>query len=328
MRRRAPQGRSFGFACLLTLQVVGLACGEAREGSEQNVLHETADRANQAPTIESIALEPASPTPGGAVRVIVEVNDPDGDPVKMSYEWKLDGRPVGNGTAKLMLHEAERGDDLEVVVVASDGRDDSEPESKSVRIANQPPTVQRLRVAPSNTVTAGEIIEASAEARDPEGDPLEFVYTWELNGREVGGDPGAEFDTSGLTTGDVLRVEVRASDGESLSEPFHSPDIRITNRPPRVVSRPGASSSGGGFAYTVVAEDPDGDTPLRFELEDAPEGMQIGAHDGEIHWTPRPDQAGRHQIRVVVDDLRGGRVSHVFDVDVGGAAAPPAAVEP
>jgi len=273
-------------------------------------------------------LEPAAPTPGGAVRVVTEVNDPDGDPVKMSYEWTLDGRAVGNGTSKLMLTEVQRGDTLEVVVVASDGRADSEPFSTTVSIANQPPTVQRLRVAPSTAVTAGEIIEASAEARDPEGDPLEFVYTWQLNGDELRGDPGAELDTSELVTGDTLRVEVRASDGESLSEPFHSPDIRITNRPPKVVSRPGTSSPGKGFAYTVVAEDPDGDTPLRFELEDAPDGMEIEAHSGKIHWTPREGQAGRHQIRVVVDDLRGGRVSHVFDVEVGDAGAPPAAVEP
>jgi hypothetical protein len=42
---------------------------------------------------------------------------------------------------------------------------------------------------------------------------------------------------------------------------------------------------------------------------------------------PTPDQAGRHRIRVVVDDRNGGRVSHAFEVQVG-SPGPPAAVEP
>ena len=68
------------------------------------------------------------------------------------------------------------------------------------------------------------------------------------------------------------------------------------------------------------------DAPLRFELETAPQGMRIGAQSGEIRWTPAVDQTGLHPVRVVVDDLKGGRVSHAFEVEVGGVGAAPAAV--
>jgi hypothetical protein len=93
------------------------------------------------------------------------------------------------------------------------------------------------------------------------------------------------------------------------------------------VSRPGPSRAGQAFTYRVVAEDPDGDTPLRFLLEGAPDGMKIGGHDGEVRWQPRPDQAGVHEVRVVVDDMKGGRVAHVFEVSVGGGQ-PTASVSP
>lgn len=316
------------FWCVLLLQAAGVACGDSPDAASPNVIGDTSDRANEAPVIQRIAFEPASPTPGSPVRVVVDARDPDGDPVKMTYEWSLRGESVGNGTAKLMLADASRDDELEVVVVASDGRTDSDPESLSVRLVGRPPRIDRLRIAPANAVSAGEVIEVVPEARDPEGDAIEFAYTWLVNGAPVDDVSGPEFDTRALARGDVVHVEVGASDGDGSSEPFRSTGIRVTNRPPRVVSRPGARSTSSGFRYRVVAEDPDGDAPLRFELEQAPEGMEIGANSGEIRWLPRPDQGGRHRVRVVVDDRMGGRASHAFDVDVGGDGAPPAAVTP
>lgn len=324
MRCCVPHGRSIGCAFVLILALGVLACGGSVESDEAITLGEGAKRANTAPTIERISLEPAKPSPGEALRVVAQVSDAEGDPVKLTYEWLLRGKPVGSGIAKLMLTDALRGDRVEVVVVASDGRADSAPASTSVTLQNQPPTVERLGIGPSLGITAGEPVEVSPEARDGEDDALEFSYTWLVNGRRVSAPDVATFDSKGLVTGDVIRVEVRANDGEDESEPFESPEIRVINRPPHVVSKPGPSS-GGGFAYEVVAEDPDGDAPLHFELEDAPAGMTIGAHSGRIHWQPRTGQAGQHEIRVIVDDLRGGRVAHVFDVDVGGSA-PPASV--
>ncbi|MGH0030903.1 MAG: hypothetical protein ACQGVC_14010 [Myxococcota bacterium] len=273
-------------------------------------------------------FDPAAPVPGEAVRVVVDVSDADGDPVKTSYEWSLRGEPVGNGTAKLMLADAARGDRLAVSVFASDGRADAEPASVSVTLGNQPPTVQRIRMGPALRITAGQPVVIGPEGSDPEGDPLRFDCTWLVDDEPAGApveiDAGgtAEFDTASLSTGDTLRAEVVARDGESASEPFRSPLVRVINQPPRVVSRPEGSPDRDGFHYRVVADDPDGDAPLRFELADAPRGMRIGAHSGEVDWLPAADQAGHHAVRVVVDDLRGGRISHAFDVDVGGRSPP------
>lgn len=331
MRRRVPRDRPHGAVRLLLLAIPLLAwvgCGDAPDAAspapEGAAIASSAD-GNRPPRIDDLSLEPGSPVIGDSVRVVATVRDPEGDPVKMTYEWRLAGQPVGNGTAKLVLKNAVRGDLLEVSVVASDGRADSEPASVRTQVSNQPPTVERLGMGPSWDVTAGELIEVAPSARDAEGDELSFHYRWLVNGRPADAPDLPEFDTTGLEKGDLVRVEVIPDDGRDEGEPFLSPDVRVANRPPAFVSTPVRSFPGGEFSYTVKAQDPDGDSPLRYELDEAPEGMEIGTHSGKVTWRPAPGQTGTHRIRVIVDDDHGGRVAHAFDLAVGDASPPAAA---
>lgn len=323
MRVRLSGVRPAWLASVFTIPCLLFACAEAQETREPLPSAAEVGRANTAPSIVSIALEPAEPEPGASVRAVVEVHDDDGDPVKMTYEWTLDGEPVGSGLAKLALRDASRDSRLEVTVVASDGRDDSEPATTWAHLANRLPRVERLLIGPALEITAGTDVEVTPQAQDEDGDALEFRYAWTVNG-EPTPEEGALFHTGALQKGDVLTVEVRAHDGKGAGEALASPPIQVVNLPPRVVSRPGPSAPHQGFRYQVEAEDPDGDGPLRFELEDAPDGMQIDAASGEVTWTPWPDQGGTHRVRVVVDDQHGGRIEHAFEVAVGGALAPPA----
>ena len=111
-----------------------------------------------------------------------------------------------------------------------------------------------------------------------------------------------------------------AEDGLAESETFVAPPLRVVNRPPRVLSRPGPAVA-GRFRYRIDVEDPDGDT-IQYELAQAPDGMQIEA-SGDIEWAPADDQSGVHEVRVIVDDLRGGAIAHDFELEV----APPASFE-
>lgn len=326
MRRRPPDDRGlFRLVLVLVTGALFCACGSPEVAPRpQPLASATADREDTPPQIVSARLEPEEPKPGGSVRVVVDVSDADGDPVKMTYDWSLDGQPVGAGMPKLALHDASRGDRLAVTVVASDGRADSDPAVLHAVLANRPPVVTRLSIGPALEITAGTEVRVKPEGNDADGDPLRFHYAWTVNDRPVAGD-AKSFDTRALTKGDVLVANVRADDGTDLSDAFASPPIRVVNRPPRVVSQPGPSTPGEAFHYVVRAEDPDGDAPLHFELEEAPRGMKIDASTGEILWTPGPDQAGTHPVKVVVDDNNGGRVAHAFDVQVGRGFAPPAA---
>jgi hypothetical protein len=319
MRVRLPGARHVRRAPVYTLAILLLACGDAAPESEAGPLPSAAqvDRDNAPPEILDVSLEPASPAPGASVRARVEVDDPDGDPVKMTYDWTLDGEPVGSGLAKLVLTSGSRDQRLEVTVVASDGRADSDPARAWAHLGNRPPRVERLLVGPGLEITAGDEVAVEAVADDEDGDALTLRHVWKVNGVRWPHE-GAVFATGSLAKGDEIVVEVRAHDGTDLSEPLATSPIRVVNRPPRVVSQPGASAPAGGFHYVVKAEDPDGDAPLEFALEQAPRGMRIDSRSGEIRWQPDAGQAGEHRVEVLVDDGNGGRVLHVFDVRVGG----------
>ena len=121
-----------------------------------------------------------------------------------------------------------------------------------------------------------------------------------------------------------MLVRVVAGDGTARSEPAEVP-IQIVNAPPRFVSRPPETLGDGGFVYRVAAEDPDGDRGLQFQLEKAPEGMEIDPLSGAIRWAPRPDQVGTHAVSVIADDLQGGRSRQSFELRVATPDAVPAA---
>jgi len=298
------------------------ACAEEPQTSatDPGAVQASGDSGNRPANITSVRFEPAAPMAGESVRAVVNASDPDGDPVKLIYAWEVAGRAVGRGTQRLTLDGASSGDDFQVSVVATDGRADSEPFRIRATVANRPPRVERLTIEPATPITAGMTIVIRPEGSDDDGDDLSFQYAWSLNGDPMDHD-GPELDTRSLTRGDVVNVAVRADDGHDVSEPLAAPEFQVVNRPPRVVSVPSGSLPGGGFHYRVEAEDPDGDSQLRFELEDPPPGMKIDAASGEIDWRPSDDQTGHYTVRVIVNDLKGGRITHAFDLNVAGNTA-------
>ena len=281
---------------------------------------EPANGGSPAPVIESLRLEPAEPVMGDTVRALVEIADADEGRAHVRYRWTLGGEAVEGDIPSLSLGDAPRGTTFAITVVASDGGTESALLSAEGVIRNTPPRVERLRVGPAPEFTVGDMAWVEAETSDRDGDDLELEYRWTVNGwDESERANGAEFDTSGLKVGDVLQVTTIADDGYAKSEPFPSPPLRVVNRPPHVLSRPG-SSERGRFHYRVEVDDPDGDSVL-YSLSEAPEGMQIDSESGVIEWTLPTRQAGPYAVRVLVDDQRGGKVAHSFNL----GSAPPAA---
>ncbi|MGH9681470.1 MAG: Ig-like domain-containing protein, partial [Candidatus Acidiferrales bacterium] len=74
---------------------------------------------------------------------------------------------------------------------------------------NHPPTVSCS--ADRTSVFAGERVPISANASDPDGDPL--TYSWRANaGQVVGAGAAVDFDTTGLAPG-TYTITVRVDDG-------------------------------------------------------------------------------------------------------------------
>ena len=318
-------------ALATALIFAAVGCGEnprsapARAKAERRsprpaIAAEPAGVTNHPPLVESIRFEPEEPISGDRVRALVEASDGDDDSISFRYEWTLAGETLDVDGSELNLTGAQKGDYLELRVWANDGQVEGADESESIRIGNSPPSLDRITIEPSRAIVAGTDIVARPDARDADGDALTFRYEWTVDGRSVYED-GSVLSTRKLRRGQVAQVSVVAHDGEDASETLQSPELPIANAPPRIVSQPGAPPDGGVFRYQVRAEDPDGDEDFQFELEQAPDGMQVDSTKGIITWEPAPDQSGTHDVFVTVDDLHGGRIQQRFEVTVGDADA-------
>jgi hypothetical protein len=270
---------------------------------------------NQPPEIIRISFEPDVPRNGESLEVVVEVEDPEGDPIHFRYRWTIAGQPYPRSMSVIDDLHAFKGDLVEVEVTVNDGRTDGTPARLEADVANTPPRLVGLSIHPADEILSGMEILARPDARDADGDEISFEFDWSVNGRPVS-ESGPRFSTESLKRGDVVQLRVVAADLEDESKAMSTPELRIVNAPPRVVSLPEFTSKNGAFHYTVRAEDPDGDTAIQFHLDQGPEGMTIDIQTGELSWKPRSDQAGTQAISVIVDDLHGGRSKHSFDVTV------------
>lgn len=271
---------------------------------------------NRPPQIEDVTLVPEAPRPGSSVQARVQSRDPDGDAVELRYLWTLDGRRVAERGARLSLPETMRkGTPVEVEVVAHDGNASSEPVTAAARIGNRPPGLVAVALEPTTGVRVDEEVIAIAQARDADGDALEFSYDWRVNGEAVEGDT-ERLSTAGLARGDRIEVRVRVSDGEDDSAPRDSDPLVIGNSAPRILSTPGGVSADGQFRYTVEAKDPDGDRLLRYRLLSGPEGARVDPVGGEVLWTASRDHVGTHRFEVEVADGHGGTSQQRFEVAV------------
>ena len=281
---------------------------------------------NRAPEVFGLRLHPSSPRPGGNVEARFDVEDPDGDPVRITLTWLQNGRVFDEGSRRTWrLEEAQKGDEIEVRVTVSDGFGEPETWWTSVTVGNRAPVMRDVALQPAEPVP-GDTIIAHPQGHDPDGDEIRFEIAWLLNGRPTG-KTGPEFDTARLKRGDKVQAEGTAFDAEDeASAPYKSPELVIANSPPTIAELPVIRVEDGAFRYTLEAADPDGDRSLRFGLEEAPRGMQIDPVTGSVDWRPAAEDAGVHTVVATVSDSFGASSKARFELTVTAADdAPPAA---
>jgi hypothetical protein len=313
--------------------LLACACGSGDEAGEAAAAPQAAPAAaasNQPPLLRALRFEPDPPRPGEKVAARVDASDPEGAPVRLVYVWRWDGQRAGNGEASFLVPKDGKGRALEVEVRANDGESESAPLGLRAEVGNSPPKMLELVLEPAKELAAGDTVVASPRAQDPDGDPLQFAFTWLVNGRALP-ERGAALGPSNFRRGDTIELEVTASDGDDESEILRGPELRVVNSPPVFKSQPKGLDPDGTFRYTPEIGDPDGDRRLRFRLVTAPKGMTIDWLRGAVAWRPGEDQEGRHQVAIEVDDLEGGLATQNFHVDVAfekPAPRPPAPAAP
>jgi len=190
----------------------------------------------------TLSLSSTAPTTNEILTAFASAPDADRDVVSMTLTWKVKGVvrktstfpgwPISDSLDLGLAGNGDRGDDVVVELVASDGTLQSVA-SVTVIVADSAPTatVSLNTAAPLNK----SVLVATAVGADADGDGLTFAYTWRLNGtvkRTVTTLSTTDrYDLSvrgNGAKGDVVTVSVVATDA-SLASPSASATATVRN---------------------------------------------------------------------------------------------------
>ena len=123
--------------------------------------------------------------PNGTATVSATTSDPEGDPVTVTYIWKV-GNKVKQTTAgttatsdTFTWASVPGGTTITVAVVPNDGTKDGAPAVTSFTITEGVP---QATVQLSGDIRPGGVAFARVTTSDPDNDPVTLTYVWSVNG--------------------------------------------------------------------------------------------------------------------------------------------------
>jgi hypothetical protein len=186
---------------------------EASTFSEGRGIKVTSPRvlvANSLPAVSGVSFDSLSPKKGVILKVSVKSFDPDGDPVRLTYKWVVNGRVVQEGEKnEYQLASEKKGDQVHCEVYPNDGHSPGTWSSTPiVEVRNSPP---RLLSQPPPSAGPGGTFSYKVSAEDIDGDPVQIELLEGPEGMVLERDtvrwsPGPGFQGEG-------RVILRVTDG-------------------------------------------------------------------------------------------------------------------
>jgi hypothetical protein len=284
------------------------------QAPESLAAEDASDRSGEGgdPVVEGVTFEPANPLARERFRAMPRVS---GHWTSLQYEWTLNGVSFGQNSAQVMLPAISAGDEIGLRVIPFRERDRGEDIEVQTLVRNQKPRLRRLSIervdGAEGPGAKNETWRAVVVADDSDGDRLEIEYRWLVNGQES--DVEDEFyPATELKRGDRVEVRARAFDGKVWSTSVRSGQIEIGHSLPIIVSVPPRPDRTGYFRYKVDVKDTGTDRKLHFTLRTSPRGMKIDEASGEVTWRPGSDQAGNHEVEIVVRDDDNGEATQSF----------------
>lgn len=212
----------------------GTAEGEEWTGSVQ--------MENTPPPTPKVAILPASPGTGQALRAVVAAPSLDADADTIAYRaaWTKNGKPfTPPGDAfEIPSAEVKKGDKWAVTVTPNDGEADGKPGSAEVTVRNTPPSSLWVGLQPERPTTGGGIeLKILRASEDIDGDAVQYAYAWTMGGKPVGNakDPKERARTAmaakELRKHERIRVAVTPSDG-TADGPVAETEVEVANAVP------------------------------------------------------------------------------------------------
>lgn len=156
-------------------EVEDLPVTESKENTEspepeENRLTDT-EQINHPPEINSVAFATPYIYKGVDVTLVPDVSDADGDPIALSYSWKInDNQLPEEHSATLPGNLFAKGDKISFTVKAVDDTEEGQTYSGSFLIPNAPPQFDE----DIQSQFSGNNLDFTVKATDPDGDPLTF----------------------------------------------------------------------------------------------------------------------------------------------------------
>ena len=174
---------------------------------------ETSTTDNLAPEILSVTIEPTPAFNDSSLRCVVEAEDPESDPVNISYRWLQAPDSLLAETEVLDLEPLAMQPEtlLECQVVIADAFQ-SVDGSVSIQLSNRPPTVDALNID-NLSPTVDSTLTCSGSASDPDQEVPTLSTRWSLNGAEFATTAAITLTPETVEAGDTLACEAQAKDG-------------------------------------------------------------------------------------------------------------------
>ncbi|MEE2830252.1 MAG: hypothetical protein VX498_13775 [Myxococcota bacterium] len=153
---------------------------------------------------------------------------------------------------------------------------------------NLPPTRPSVTIDPPSPQTVDTLrCYVSEASNDPEGSPVDYLYTWTLDGEVVPEIEEAEVTDDRTERGQNWNCSVAATDGE-LTGPAGSATVTVVNAPPSaplVSILPGTPNPQDDLvcSITSLSTDADGDE-VTYTYEWVSDGVPAGHTEDVLNW--------------------------------------------
>ncbi len=229
-----------------------------------------------------VSIAPAAPGTDDDLVVSIDVaaTDPSGGTITYTYAWTRNGAPTDDDGPDVDAADTTRGEVWAVAVTAVGELQTGGTGTASVLIGNTPPAGTSVLVDPDPAYT-DDLLIASAEGADPDGDPVTWTWSWTVDGVPAG--PGIEvLDGTFFARDQVVVATGTPSDGTSTGTPVSSDPLVIQNSPPgapTVGIDPADPVAGDTLTCRVTApsQDADGDPVLAVTTWDVDGSPYTGA---------------------------------------------------